>query len=459
MNRLLTALFLVACACTQTVGAAPPRRLLIVAPERFVASLTDYVRHKQRLIPTELVSLEKVLASAPGVDDPERLKRYLYDHRQDLGYVLLVGDVDVMPVRYMVLDRVTPAAFDYAFYPSDLYYADLERPDGSFDDWNASRDGFHARYFGEVRGEKNKTDPINFDRVTYHPTVAVGRWPVSTPEEVRDVADKSTVYEDTVLNRTYAGARAVAIFHPAGWVDARPRLARLAAALASTEVVHPYLYADGKATTTAATATAPTQANVVAAMNAGTQLILHAGHGSERTWEGCFSTKALPQLTNGDHPCIVMSAGCSTAYFAPLAPYDGYVDADGKEHAGTYKGEVFKEPPPPPAPYQKGKYNPTGLGEQLLKRRAGGAVVYIGCNTGSQPCGLTLLDGFATAVGRASADTRVGDCWVSAVRYYHEKEHLATLKPNHDWYPPSIFFQGMKFMFFGDPSLPLNAAP
>jgi hypothetical protein len=45
------------------------------------------------------------------------------------------------------------------------------------------------------------------------------------------------------------------------------------------------------------------------------------------------------------------------------------------------------------------------------------------------------------------------------VRYYHEKEHLATLKPNHDWYPPSIFFQGMKFMFFGDPSLPLNAAP
>lgn len=30
---------------------------------------------------------------------------------------LLVGDVDVMPVRYMVLDRLTPAAFDYAFSP------------------------------------------------------------------------------------------------------------------------------------------------------------------------------------------------------------------------------------------------------------------------------------------------------------------------------------------------------
>jgi hypothetical protein len=49
----------------------------------------------------------------------------------------------------------------------------------------------------------------------------------------------------------------------------------------------------------------------------------------------------------------------------------------------------------------------------------------------------------------------LGDCWVGAVRYYYDKEKLATLKPNADWYPPSIFFQGMKYMLFGDPSLQL----
>ena len=54
----------------------------------------------------------------------------------------------------------TPAAFDYAFYPSDLYYADVAKADGSFDDWNARKDGFHAHYFGEVRGEKNKAKSI-----------------------------------------------------------------------------------------------------------------------------------------------------------------------------------------------------------------------------------------------------------------------------------------------------------
>ncbi len=58
--------------------------------------------------------------------------------------------------------------------------------DGSFDDWNARKDGFHAGYFGEVRGEKNKSDPINFDQIDYRPELAVGRWPVDTADEVRD---------------------------------------------------------------------------------------------------------------------------------------------------------------------------------------------------------------------------------------------------------------------------------
>ena len=90
-----------------------------------------------------MVSLEEVLKSSPGVDAAERLKRYLFEawHTRRLGYLLLVGDVDVMPVRYMVLDRGTPAAFDYAFYPSDLYYADLAKPNGEFEDWNAMKAG------------------------------------------------------------------------------------------------------------------------------------------------------------------------------------------------------------------------------------------------------------------------------------------------------------------------------
>lgn len=46
-----------------------------------------------------------------------------------------------------------------------------------------------------------------------------------------------------------------------------------------------------------------------------------------------------------------------------------------------------------------------------------------------------------------------------AIHYYYEKEKLAKLTPNNDWYPPAIFFQGMKFMFFGAPTLPFAHSP
>jgi len=432
----------------QPNSASP--RLLVIAPNAFHAALKDFVAYKNTLLPTELVSLETVLAKSSGVDDPEKLKRYLYgewrEHR--LGYALLVGDVDVLPVRFMVLDRVTPAAYDYAFYPSDLYYSDLAKADGSFEDWNAQKDSFHAGYFGEVRGEKNKQDPINYDQIHFLPEIAVGRWPVSTPEEAGRVAAKTMSYERSVLGNGCAALHRAAFVAVGGWVDSRRLMDRLAEKLNKGWQIEKRYYSDPNL--------APTHARVRELWNEGVGLVVHAGHGQSDAWEQCFSVRDLDRITNSATLPVVISAGCSTAYFAPLPPYGAYVDVNGKEHAGSDHKEVFTAPPPPPAPYQNGRHNPTGLGEQILKRNHVGAVAYIGCNTGSQPCGLTLEEGFITALAEAK-EPRLGDCWGQAIRHYFEKEHLATLKPTKGWYPPSIFFQGMKFMLFGDPSLRLPA--
>ena len=162
-------------------------------------------------------------------DDPEKLKRFLYAawQKRHARYVLLVGDATVLPVRYMVLDRVTPAAFDTAFYPSDLYYADVARADGSFDDWNGRKDGYHGRYFGEVHGEKNKHDAINFDKVHYVPTLAVGRWPVSTPQEATTLVEKTIAFEERIASGKSGRPRLVwsttkALLTPAtGWIEWR----------------------------------------------------------------------------------------------------------------------------------------------------------------------------------------------------------------------------------------------
>jgi hypothetical protein len=439
--------------------------LLVIAPHTFHAAIEEYVAHKRSQLPVKVASLEDVVRQTGGADDPEKAKRYIHDVWKECGgewrggaaaapartrlYVLLVGDADVFPVRYMVLDRITPEAQDYAFYPSDLYYADLVKKDGSFDDWNARKDGFHAGYYGEVRGEKNKDGPINADTIDYLPEAAVGRWPVSTPEEARIVAAKTIAYEKGILAGAKANERRAAFLSVGGWVDSRGLMDQLAAHLPPGWSAEKRYYRGGRS---ASATLPPTADQVITLLNEGIGLLCHAGHGQDDQWEGSFSLAHLAKVVNADRLPIVLSAGCSTARFATLPPYESYRDVNGKEQQGTYEKRVFTEPPPPPAPYQTGRYNPTGLGEQLLRRGPNGAVAYIGCNTGSQPCGLTLLEGFVLGL-KAFEDPRLGDCWNHAIAHYYRKERLPELTPAADWYPPSIFFQGMKFMVFGDPSL------
>jgi hypothetical protein len=421
------------------------KSLVIVAPRAFHAALAQFVAHKEKLLSTKLVALEDVLARQPGVDDPEKLKWFLYDRWKNdrVGYVLLVGNCRVMPVRYMVLDRVTPAAFDYAFYPSDLYYADVARADGSFDDWNARRDGIHAEYFGEVRGEKNKNDPINFDKIHYVPEIAVGRWPVATPAQAARVARKTIRYENDLRSGHKPGARNAAFFVVEGWVDGRGAMDAAAGSLNGRYTIKRHYYGGGPP---------PNEEQVRSVLRSGAGVVFHVGHGSDSDWQNCTSLSAMLKTRNFESLPVMISAGCSTARCAPLPPYEGYVDVHGQVHKGTNNGEVFTSPPPPPLAYQPHQDGAISLGEGVVTAGDGGAVAYIGCNTGGQPCALTLLQGFATGLGQGK-EPRLGDAWVAAVRHYYEKEHLATLKPNADWYPPSIFFQAMKYMVFGDPSL------
>jgi hypothetical protein len=434
----------------QQPAAAPPPALLVIAPQPLLAALQPLVEQRRREgLRADAVALADALAG-DGADDAEKLKRFLFarhERDQALRYVLLVGDADVMPVRFMVLDRCTPAAFDYAFYPSDLYYADLTKRDGSFEDWNATKVGFHRSYYGEVRGEKNKRDPINFDDVDYLPELAVGRWPVDTPAEVERVVRKTIAFSQWVAG---GGGRSALLLGVPGWIEARPLLEGAAAALPKDWQVQRLWWQDGPADPGIRDATAE---HVLAAWNDSPGLVLHAGHGSEHGFDRSLGLGRLAALHNAQ-PAIAMSIGCTTARLCTLPPYEPYVDVDGHPHAGTDHGEAFAAPPPPPAVYQRDGCNGTSFGEQLVRGTDHGAVAYVGCDTGGQPCAATLLAAFAQACGDLQ-QPRLGDAWTFAVAEYWRREHLAELRPDDGWYPPSIFFQAMKYLLLGDPSLPL----
>ncbi len=440
----LTLAVLIACSLAPPV---PSRVHLVIAPERFREALKPYLQHRSNASPhiasCEFVTLEQALASSEGRDDPERLKRYLYGRWKEVHATscLLVGDCDAMPVRCMTLDRGDEPSQNWAFYPSDLYYADLAKADGSFDDWNASTEGFHAGYWGEVHGETNKDDAINFDRIDYRPEIAIGRWPVSTADECAAVAAKTIAFERApVVERPLA-----AFFAVGGWVDVRDRVSRCASAINGRCTTQVLLH-DTKESPP------PDEGRMREVLSGSPLLIFHTGHGSPGAYEGCLSLHTLDGLVQGSLP-IFFSVGCSTAEIMTLAPYQPYVDVSGVEHAGTVAGERFTAPPPPPAPYQSGGRNNTSIAEAIVRRPLGGAVAAIGCDTGSQPCAVTLLEGFTETLAAGEGTQTLGDLWCGAIRYYWDAEHLATLVPTADWYPPSIFFQGMKFVVLGDPAL------
>jgi hypothetical protein len=441
--------------------------LLIVAPKALEPALAEYVKFKKTQLSTRLVPLETILSSTAGADDPEKLKRYVYDYRKahHLGYLLLVGDRDAMPIRYMT--NLKFSTFDYLFLPTDLYYSDLEKEDGSFDDWNGNKSSYHNGYFGELTGTKGQ--PINLDDIHFRPQIAVGRWPVSTPEAVRIIADKSMAYEKSIVDGTHPGMRTAAVFHPQGWVDARDELSRLGHSLPTGWKMAEFFYQDEN---TKYKTQIPSEELVIKELNRGLGLCVHVGHGEPDCWLGYPAVtndkinsvlntwQSFKTLKNAGKVPVVISIGCSTAYFAPLGPNEPYIDVNGKEHAGEAKKEVFKGPPPAPSPYQKGKLPKDSLGKQMLEDGPNGAVAYIGSDMVAQPMALTLLDGFITSM-RSSHQPRVGDCWSFSINWYYQKMDLAHLKTEGDWVAPATFGQPMKFNLFGDPSLPMapNPAP
>lgn len=425
--------------------------LLIVAPESFRSALEPYcvARSHQLGGVVEFLALEST-DRGDGVDAPERLKRELYRRWKDnqLGAVLLVGDADTMPMRFMKLDRATASALDTAFYPSDLYYADLARADGSFDNWNGNQDGMHAQYFGEVHGETNKSDAINFDNISYEPEIAVGRWPVSTPQAAAAVAEKTIRHQNSIESSDTMPR--VDLFFSGGWIDNQKAANALVAELTNSSnwrpVAHAYFTPEQP----------PTHEAMGEALGSHPAAILHTGHGQPQRWEGCLDARLLASAQANATPPLLFSIGCSTTEVCTLPPYQAYADIHGTFHVGTDRGEVFAAFPPQPNPLQRGGCNSSSMAEDAVRSPDSGAIAVIGCVTGAQPCAHTLLDGFVEQMARRP-DASIGSWWTGALRHYYSSQRLAQLTPNESWYPPSIFFQGMKFILLGDPTVVLKA--
>ncbi|NHJ14816.1 MAG: hypothetical protein EAX95_14140 [Candidatus Thorarchaeota archaeon] len=182
---------------------SPSIDFLIITHEDFLEECLRLSEWKNSTeMRSSVVTWQDLVSEFPGADAPERIKRGIAHWYSVHGvkYVLLMGDADMFPVRYIAMDwnAHTPepdklSASDFVYSVSDLYYADLFNSSEDFDDWDYDKN----RMYGELWGAWKMAGlgPINYDRLDMIPDVAVGRVPASTVQEARNYVDKVISYE------------------------------------------------------------------------------------------------------------------------------------------------------------------------------------------------------------------------------------------------------------------------
>ena len=145
-------------------------------------TVMDLIAHKQaRGLTATIVTIEDIYANYSGVDNAEKLRNFIIDAYNNWGteYVLLGGDTNILPFRYLNANGTS--------IPSDLYFQCL---DGTF---NGDGDG--------VWGEPN--DGPGGDDVDLMAEVYIGRASAENADEMSNFVYKTLAYENEVEGAPY----------------------------------------------------------------------------------------------------------------------------------------------------------------------------------------------------------------------------------------------------------------
>jgi len=183
--------------------------LVIISPSEFSTELERLVAHKNTFgMNTTLKTTEEIYNEFSGVDKPEQIKYFIKDAIETWGikYVLLFGGLKSiiyakakddqnhgakgwhLPVRYSNFQYDGAESYNFTSgepgYISDLYYADIYKEGGIFDDWDSNENGIFAEWAGDVR-----------DELDLYPDIALGRLACRNNREAKNVIDKIINYE------------------------------------------------------------------------------------------------------------------------------------------------------------------------------------------------------------------------------------------------------------------------
>lgn len=164
--------------------------LVIIAPSEFSAKLQPLINHKnKRGVNTILKTTEDIYNEYNGYDEAEEIKYFIKDAIEDWGveYVLLVGDVNKLPIRSAWYYNNLHGFYWNHSVISDLYYGDIYDEHGEFCSWDTNGNGVYGEVYRNCTGVNDTFD--------LYPDVNIGRLACTEGKEVEIVVDKIIHYE------------------------------------------------------------------------------------------------------------------------------------------------------------------------------------------------------------------------------------------------------------------------
>ena len=183
--------------------------LVIISPLKFTAELERLVEHKNSYnVQTIVKTTEEIYDKYDGRDKPEQIKYFIKDAIETWGisHVLLFGGLksiiyanpkdDInhgakwwyVPVRYSNFQWDGGEGYNFTSgepgYLCDLYYADIYKEGGEFDDWDSNGNNIFAEWSGDI-----------IDELDLYPDVTFGRLACRNKIEAKNVINKIINYE------------------------------------------------------------------------------------------------------------------------------------------------------------------------------------------------------------------------------------------------------------------------
>jgi hypothetical protein len=415
----------------KVVSTSEEYPLVIIAPAEFSDQLAPLVTHKNTLgVTTKLIPLESISCACLGRDTAEKIKYTIQDAVETWGtsYVLLVGDMDKLPIR------VTYASWWEPDLLSDLYYGDIYTASGDFCSWDANDNN----RFGEINSQGNDLDGVDL-----YPDVHVGRLACTDTAEVTTVVNKIISYEDETAGQSWfnhiilAGGDTFPLSRgaPANVFEGEITNTKVAETLA--DFTQTYLWTS-KHTLHASSFNRE--------INKGAGFVSYAGHGFEHGW-GTYRPNAVTrqmiwyytplvnQLTNDNKLPVIFFDACLTAKLDfNISDLQKYYPK-----GASLLASVFGLSTNPADSY-------TCFGWSFLKKQGGGAIATIG----STRTAYTRVDSSGVYGGAGYMDVHFfqgfheGVC-LGQMMTASQNDYINNVGPD--------YFTLEEFILLGDPSL------